>query len=63
MLELIRSGHAPAALVLAEADDILTLGVVLAQRMHGQSLPVVCIGPQAFAGLRGSAFVRVDGAA
>lgn len=61
MLELIRSGHAPAALVLAEADDILTLGVVLAQRMHGQSLPVVCIGPQAFAGLRGSAFVRVDG--
>lgn len=61
MLELIRSGHAPAALVLAEADDILTLGVVLAQMMHGQSLPVVCIGPQAFAALRGSAFVRVDG--
>lgn len=61
MLELIRSGHAPAALVLAEADDILTLGVVLAQMMHGQSLPVVCIGPQAFAGLRGSAFVRVAG--
>lgn len=61
MLELIRSGQAPAALVLAEADDILTLGVVLAQMLHGQSLPVVCIGPQAFAGLRGSAFVRVDG--
>lgn len=61
MLELIRSDHAPAALVLAEADDILTLGVVLAQMMHGQSLPVVCIGPQAFAALRGSAFVRVDG--
>lgn len=61
MLELIRSGHAPAALVLAEADDILTLGVVLAQMMHGQSLPVVCIGPQAFAQLRGSPFVRVDG--
>lgn len=61
MLELIRSGNAPAALVLAEPDDILTLGVVLAQMMYGPSLPVVCIGPQAFAGLRGSAFVRVDG--
>ncbi|MDR6727885.1 cis-3-hydroxy-L-proline dehydratase [Delftia lacustris] len=61
MMELIRSGHAPAALVLAEADDILTLGVVLAQMMYGRSLPVVCLGSHAFSALRGSGFVRVDG--
>lgn len=61
MMELIRAGHAPAALILAEADDILALGVVLAQMMYGRSLPVVCIGPQAFADLRGSTFARVDG--
>ena len=32
MLELIRQGHAPAALVLAEVDAILTLGVVVPAR-------------------------------
>ena len=31
MMELISNGHAPAALVLAEADEILTLGVLVAE--------------------------------
>ncbi|NUT78147.1 DUF521 domain-containing protein [Pseudomonas sp. C1C7] len=60
LMELISNGHAPAALVLAEADEILTLGVLVAQTIFERSLPVLCIGREAFAALRGVAFARVD---
>jgi predicted aconitase/predicted aconitase with swiveling domain len=62
LMELISNGHAPAALVLAEADEILTLGVLVAQTIFERSLPVLCIGREAFATLRGKAFARVEGA-
>ncbi|MFM9487573.1 cis-3-hydroxy-L-proline dehydratase [Pseudomonas monachiensis] len=60
LMELISNGHAPAALVLAEADEILTLGVLVAQTIFARSLPVLCIGLEAFAALRGQAFARVE---
>ncbi|AWY44384.1 DUF521 domain-containing protein [Pseudomonas putida] len=62
LMELISNGHAPAALVLAEADEILTLGVLVAQTIFERSLPVLCIGREAFAALRGGAFARVENA-
>jgi len=62
LMELISNGHAPAALVLAEADEILTLGVLVAQMIFERSLPVLCIGSEAFAALRGKAFARIDSA-
>ena len=61
LMELISNGHAPAALVLAEADEILTLGVLVAQVIFQRSLPVLCVGHEAFNGLRGQGFVRVEG--
>jgi predicted aconitase/predicted aconitase with swiveling domain len=60
LMELISNGHAPAALVLAEPDEILTLGVLVAQTFFERSLPVLCIGREAFAALRGKAFARVE---
>jgi len=61
MMELISNGHAPAALVLAEADEILTLGVLVAQYFFARSLPVLCIGKEAFATLSGQAWARLEG--
>ena len=63
LMELISNGHAPAALVLAEPDEILTLGVLVAQTIFERSLPVLCIGQEAFAALRGGAFARVENTA
>ncbi|WP_367372080.1 aconitase X [Pseudomonas lini] len=60
LMELISNGHAPAALVLAEPDEILTLGVLVAQTIFERSLPVLCIGREAFVALRGNAFARVE---
>ncbi|UZE20669.1 aconitase family protein [Pseudomonas sp. B21-054] len=61
LMELISNGHAPAALVLAEADEILTLGVLVAQVIFQRSLPVLCVGHEAFDRLRGQGFVRLEG--
>lgn len=61
LLELILNGHAPAALVFEHVEDILTLGVVIAEQMFHQSIPVLCLGREGFAALRGTAFVRIEG--
>jgi len=53
LLELVRNGHAPAALVLDHADAILLLGLVVAREM-GWPVPVAVQLPQArFAALAG----------
>ena len=41
LLELALNGHAPAALVFREDEDILTLGALIAGRMFGMPLPVL----------------------
>jgi len=43
MLELLASGHAPAALVIAEPDAILSLGVIVAKEMGYGDIPVIRI--------------------
>ena len=63
MLELLLNGPAPAALVLAEPDEILSLGALVAEHVFDVQLPVLCIGHAAFADLaaHAGASVRVDG--
>lgn len=41
LLELIRRGHAPAAIVLAEADAILALGIFVAHEMDWPTPPLL----------------------
>ncbi|MEB0047504.1 MULTISPECIES: aconitase family protein [unclassified Pseudomonas] len=61
LMELISNGHAPAALVLAEPDEILTLGVLVAQTIFERSLPVLCIGRERFDTVRAKVFARLEG--
>lgn len=62
LLELILNGHAPAALVFERVEDILTLGVLIAEQMFGHSIPVISLGEDGFAALREVKFVRVEDA-
>ncbi|MDQ2704614.1 MAG: aconitase X [Pseudomonadota bacterium] len=48
LLDLILSGRGPAAIVFSEAEDVLTLGALVAARMFGKSTPVVRLSPEAF---------------
>lgn len=60
MLEMLLNGHAPAALLLAEADEILSLGVLVAQVLFGQAIPVLCLGHEGFARLAGAGWARIE---
>ncbi len=44
LLEAVRLGTTPAAIVLAEPDAILALGAAVAREMYGLALPVVVVG-------------------
>ena len=51
ILDMILSGMAPAALVFSEAEDVLTLGALVAAEMFGKTLPVLRLPPAAFVAL------------
>ena len=63
MLELLRHQKAPAALVLAQVDAILTLGVIVAGEMGYPSIPVVRVGKEDLAELpeEGPVSLQEDG--
>ncbi len=44
LLELALNGHAPAALIFREHEDILTLGALIAAKMFDVPLPVLRLG-------------------
>jgi predicted aconitase with swiveling domain len=43
--EAVRLGTAPAAIVLAEPDAILVIGVLAAEALYGRALPIVVVSP------------------
>ncbi|MDO0944430.1 cis-3-hydroxy-L-proline dehydratase [Chromohalobacter israelensis] len=60
LLELIMNGNAPAALVFSEPESILTLGVLVAQHLFEQSIPVIQLDPEPFARLCRCERARID---
>ena len=52
MLELILNGVAPKALILEQREEILPLGVIIAEEMFGRSLPVVQVESAHFSALK-----------
>lgn len=51
ILDLALTGRAPAALIFAEDEDVVTLGVLIAAEMFGRNLPVLRLSEDAFAAL------------
>ncbi|CAG9978275.1 unnamed protein product [Clonostachys byssicola] len=48
MLELILNGMCPNAILFERREDILTLGVMIAEEIFGKNLPVITLGPAKF---------------
>eukprot|EP00929_Paragymnodinium_shiwhaense_P008015 TRINITY_DN111934_c0_g1_i1.p1 TRINITY_DN111934_c0_g1~~TRINITY_DN111934_c0_g1_i1.p1 ORF type:complete len:639 (-),score=84.44 TRINITY_DN111934_c0_g1_i1:434-2350(-) len=61
MLELLLNDIAPAALLLRQPDAILALGVIVAEELFQQSIPIVSLGAEGFDAIRGSSSVAVKG--
>jgi predicted aconitase/predicted aconitase with swiveling domain len=59
ILDLVLTGRAPAALVFQDAEDVLTLGALVAHEMFGRLLPVVRLPADVFAAVSGAAQVTI----
>lgn len=60
MLELLLNDRGPKAMLFARSDDILTLGVMIAEEMFGRSIPVVTL-KEDFKHILKAGHVCVDG--
>ena len=60
MLELMAIGRAPAALVLAEPDAILGLGVVVAREMAYGSIPVLVLPREEQSAMKTGAWAKIE---
>ena len=59
ILELLANGAAPAALIFIEAEDIITLGVMVSEVMFENSIPVCQMNEAEFKQLRTGVLARV----
>ncbi|WP_322896045.1 MULTISPECIES: aconitase family protein [unclassified Yoonia] len=59
LLDMALNGRAPAALVFSEAEDVVTLGALIAAEMFGKVLPVLRLDPQDFAALAAEAEAQI----
>ena len=60
LLEAVRVGTAPAAIVLRELDGILALGAAVARELYERSPPVVLLAPADWSAVREGAEASVD---
>ena len=60
LAEAIRSGNAPAAILLGESDLILAVGAVVAEELYGRSVPIVVLPPADMAAIPDGAHVSVS---
>ena len=61
LLELVLNDCAPAALIFSEAEDILTLGVLVADALFQGSIPVLRLSRNKFKELRRTTSATVHG--
>lgn len=59
LLEAVRLGTAPAAIVLAELDPVLALGAAVARELYGRSIPVVVVDPATYGSFQEGATVTL----
>ncbi len=60
LLEAVRQGTAPAAIILAETDAILALGAAVAREMYDQAPPVVVVDTAVYQQLRTGQTVTIN---
>ncbi len=60
LLEAVRAGTAPAAILTTGVDSFFALASIVADVMYGKAFPVVALSPEDFRKLRTGADIRVD---
>jgi uncharacterized protein len=52
LAEAVRAGTAPAAVLLRETDEIVVLGLLVAEELYGVTVPVILLDEPAYRALR-----------
>lgn len=60
LLEAIRAGTAPAALLTAGTDTFLALAAIVAEEMYGRTIPVIALEDADYASLASGSHARVE---
>lgn len=60
LLEAVRLGAAPAAIITAEPDPILALGAAVARELYGRTSPVLVLPPPAYYWLQTGQRLRIS---
>jgi len=60
LLEAVRAGTAPAAILTTGVDSFLALASIVSDEMYGRPIPVVALTPEQFAKLRNQTSARVQ---
>ena len=60
LLESVRAGTAPAAILTTGADAFFALASIVADVMYGKSFPVVSLEPEDFASLRSGEQLQIE---
>src|SRR6266508_1014221 len=60
LLEAVRAGTAPAAILTTGVDSFFALASIVADVMYGKSFPVIALKPADFASLASGVRLRVD---
>ena len=59
LAEAVRAGTAPAAILLAESDLILSIGATVAEELYGVAVPVIELPPDELAAIPDGALLRI----
>lgn len=60
LLEAIKSGHAPAAILTTGVDTFFALASIVAEEMYGRAIPIVALTAEDFGKLKTGERVRVE---
>jgi predicted aconitase with swiveling domain len=60
LLEAVRAGTAPAAILTTGTDSFFALASIVAEVMYGKSFPVIALEPKDFASLESGVRVSVE---
>ena len=60
LLELIRTGQAPAAIVSRAVEPVLAVGPLVGEALYGRTVPMVTLDADAFARIRPGDWLVVD---
>jgi predicted aconitase with swiveling domain len=63
LLELIRTGQAPAAIVTRSVEPVLAVGPLVGEALYGRTIPIVTLDAAAFGRIRSGDWLVVDAVA